>query len=72
MEKIQYMDQQRSIIRAAREGDKGFNADLNDQVVIQMGDGSERVVSRSEAQESPPNYKSGTDWGDDGWHGNDD
>lgn len=44
MRTVEYQGQQRPVIRSARKGDAGFDDRVN-QVVIRMGDGSERVVN---------------------------
>ena len=45
-----YQNQDVTVVRDAKEGDAGFDADKGAQVVIRMPDGSEKTVLKSEVK----------------------
>lgn len=45
---MKYEDQEVQIIRAAQPSDPGYDPDKEDQVLVRLPDGSEKVVDRTD------------------------
>jgi len=52
MGKATYQSQQVEIVRPAKQGDKDFNVQHGEQVIIKLKDGTERTVPKAEVTEA--------------------
>jgi hypothetical protein len=50
--KATYQSKSVTIVRPAKQGDPGFNANLGKQLVIKLADGTEKTVAETEVTEA--------------------
>jgi hypothetical protein len=50
--KATYQSKSVTIVRPAKQGDPGFNANLGEQIIVKLADGTEKTVPKAEVTEA--------------------